>query len=33
MSALTLMSPQPDLEAASDLSADALDYGRTALAR
>ncbi|MGO6724949.1 site-specific integrase [Rhizobium ruizarguesonis] len=31
MSALTLVSPQPGLEAASDLSADALDYGRAAL--
>ncbi len=31
MSALTLISPQPGLEAASDLSADALDYGRAAL--
>ncbi|MGO7133428.1 site-specific integrase [Rhizobium leguminosarum] len=31
MSALTLVSPQPGLEAVSDLSADALDYGRAAL--
>ncbi|TCN30144.1 site-specific integrase [Sinorhizobium americanum] len=31
MSALTLVNPQPGLEAASDLSADALDYGRAAL--
>ncbi|RWX74436.1 integrase [Neorhizobium lilium] len=31
MSALTLVSPQPGLDAASDLSADALDYGRAAL--
>ncbi|MBB3610963.1 site-specific integrase [Rhizobium sp. BK602] len=31
MSALTLVSPQPGLEAGSDLSADALDYGRAAL--
>lgn len=31
MSALTLVSPQPGIEAGSDLSADALDYGRAAL--
>lgn len=31
MSVLTLASPQPGLEAASDLSADALDFGRAAL--
>ncbi|MCC2612644.1 site-specific integrase [Neorhizobium petrolearium] len=31
MSALSLVSPQPGLEAVSDLSADALDYGRAAL--
>ncbi|QIO57321.1 site-specific integrase [Rhizobium leguminosarum] len=31
MSALTLISPQPGIEAASDLSADALDFGRAAL--
>jgi len=31
MSALTLVSPQPGFEVASDLSADALDYGRAAL--
>ncbi|MGO4480397.1 MULTISPECIES: site-specific integrase [Rhizobium] len=31
MSALTLVTPQPGLGAATDLSADALDYGRAAL--
>ncbi|WP_313522233.1 site-specific integrase [Shinella sp.] len=31
MSALTLVSPQPGIEAGSELSADALDYGRAAL--
>lgn len=31
MSALTLVSPQPGIEASSDLSVDALDYGRAAL--
>ncbi|APO67262.1 integrase family domain-containing protein [Rhizobium gallicum] len=31
MSALTLVTPQPGLDAASDLSADALGYGRAAL--
>ncbi|TBD15705.1 integrase [Rhizobium ruizarguesonis] len=33
MSALTLVTPQPGLGAATDLSADALDYGRAALSQ
>ncbi|NKJ91782.1 tyrosine-type recombinase/integrase [Rhizobium leguminosarum bv. viciae] len=33
MSALTLVTQQPGLDAASDLSADALDYGRAALSQ
>ncbi|PWI54801.1 hypothetical protein B5K03_08760 [Rhizobium phaseoli] len=33
MSALTLVTPQPGLDAATDLSADALDYGRAALSQ
>ncbi|WP_245440593.1 site-specific integrase [Rhizobium phaseoli] len=33
MSALMLVTPQPGLDAATDLSADALDYGRAALSQ